>query len=179
MNISEGLTRTLLVIAPLSRLAIVTVAATLALCAVLLPLCRRTWLNKSSFSWLGIFYRQGYAGYVKLACAWVKLVLLFTLLAGYKALDASEYAAFLIPGLVYAALSRSFAVFANKLLWLALETAGLLACNTLCDFVIEMDPGAAFMAVYVALSVFIAIFGFYLFLRELHSISGERRRFVG
>jgi hypothetical protein len=172
MDITEGLTRTLLVIAPLSRLVIVTAAATAALCAVLLPLCRRTWLNKGSFSWLGIFYRQSYAGYVKLACAWVKLVLLITLLASYRALDASEYAAFLIPGLVYAALSRSFTAFVNKLLWLVLETAGLLACNTLCDFVIEMAPGVAFIVIYVMLSVFIAIFGLYLFLRELHSISG-------
>ena len=179
MNMTEMLTRTLIVMAPLSRLVIVTAAATAALCAALLPLCRHTWLNKGSFSWLGIFYGQGGAGYVKLACAWVKLVLLITLLASFKALEASEYAAFLIPGLLYAALSRTFASLLNKLLWLTLETVGLLACNTLCDFVIEMDPGAVFTAVCVLLSVFVAVFGLYLFLRELHSISGERRRFVG
>jgi hypothetical protein len=169
----------LLEIAPLSRLAAVTAGATVALCAALLPLCRRTWFNKPSFSWLGIFYGQSAAGYVRLACAWVKLVLLITLLAGHRELNASEYIAFLIPGVLFAALSRSFTSALSKLMWAALEAVGLLACNTLCGFIIEMSPGAGYTAVYILLSVFIGIFGVYLFLRDLHSISGERRRAVG
>jgi hypothetical protein len=179
MNPTEEITRILLITASLALPVYITAGATLAAAAVLIPLCRHTWLDKASFSWLGILYRQKPAGYLRAACAWVKLLMLIILLASYRVLGLADYLLLLLPGLLYAALSKSPAAFIRKFTWIALETAGLLSANILCGYIIEMRPGTGFMLIYVLLSVFIGVFGVYVFLRELHAVSTERGRGLG
>lgn len=175
-NLNDNLTRVLILMASLARPVYIIVGATLVASAILLPLCRRTWLNKPSFSWLGIFCYQSPAGCVRIACAWTKLLVLLVLLAENRVLGLAEYLMLILPGLLYAALSKSPAAFAGKFMWTALETTGLLAVNILCGYIVEMKPDFGYVVIYALLSVFMGIFGIYLFLRELHAISMERRR---
>jgi hypothetical protein len=105
--------------------------------------------------------------------------MLIILLAESRVLGAADYLMFLLPGLVYALLSRSPMAFLNKFVWIALEAIGLFAVNILCNYIVEMSPGDGIRVIYALLSVFIGIFGVYLFLREFHAISTERRRSIG
>jgi hypothetical protein len=176
MTFNEDMTRVLLVTATLSRPVYIAMGATLIVGAILIPLCRRTWLHKRSFSWLGIFYRQTTVGCLRAACAWVKLLMLIILLAEHRVLNLADYIMLILPGLIYAALSRSPAAFISKFTWTALEVVGMFAVNILCGYIIEMNPGFAYTLIYVLLSVFIGIFGVYLFMREIHAVSTERGR---
>jgi hypothetical protein len=175
-NLTEHLTRTLIVVASLARPVYIVAGVTFVAAAVLFPLCRRTWLNKGSFSWLGVFCYQSPAGCVRIACAWTKLLILLVLLAENRVLDLAEYLMLILPGLLYALLSKSPVAFVSKFMWTALETVGLLAVNILCGYIVEMNPDFGYVIVYVLLSVFMGVFGVYLFLRELHATSTERRR---
>jgi hypothetical protein len=179
VSFSDEITRVLIVTASLALPVYIAAGATLALAAVLIPLCRRTWLNKRSFSWLGVFYRQRSAGYLRAACSWVKLLMLLillVLLARGRVLGLSDYLMLVLPGILYAALSKSPSAIIGKFMWTALETVGLLAVGILRSYVTEMNPGTDFVLVYALLSVFMGIFGVYVFLRELHAVSTERGR---
>jgi hypothetical protein len=176
---NEFVQRVFTVILPLSRYVYI-VAATLAVaCIIVIPLCRRTWLNKPSFSWLGVFYYQTSVGYLRLTCAWLKLVLLIALLFQRRPLEAAEYMLLLIPGVLYSLLSRNVATVINKLLWVAIGAVSVFVANTISSYITEMDPGVEFTIIYILFSVYAGVFALYLFLRDLHAISGERRRSIG
>jgi hypothetical protein len=176
MEINEELTKALIVAAQLARPAYIAAGVTSALGAILIPVCRRTWLNKASFAWVGLFYRQSAAGCLRIACVWLKLLMLLIPLADGRMLGAADYLMLILPGLVYAALSKSAASVAGKIMWTASEAVGLLAVNIFRAYIAEMDPGPAFTLVYAMLSVFMGVFGVYLFLREIHAISAARER---
>jgi hypothetical protein len=175
-DLNGDLTRVLIITGSLARPVYTVIIATIAVAVILIPLCRRTWLNKASFSWLGVFCYQPDAGYVRIACAWIKLIILIVLLTWNRVLGLTDYLMLILPGLLYAALSKSPTAFVGKFAWTALETVGLFAANILCGYIIEMNPEIGYTIIYVMLSVFIGIFGVYLFLRELHAVSTERRR---
>jgi hypothetical protein len=168
-----------MVIYPLTRYVYIVAASLAAACIIVIPLCHRTWLNKASFSWLGVFYYQTPVGYLRLSCAWLKLVLLIALLFQQKTLEAAEYMLLLIPGVVYSLLSKRVGTAINKLMWVAIGGVSVFVANTIYGYIAEMDPGVEFTIIHILFCVYAGVFALYLFLRDLHAISGERRRSIG
>jgi hypothetical protein len=168
-----------MVIYPLTRYVYIVAASVVLACVIVIPLCRKTWLNKRSFSWLGVFYYQTPVGYLRLTCAWLKLVLLIALLFQSRTLEAADYMLFLFPGVLYSVLSKRVSTAISKLMWVAIGGVSVFVANTISGYIIEMDPGVEFTIIHILFCVYAGVFAVYLFLRDLHAISGERRRSIG
>ena len=115
------------------------------------------------------------AGCLCLACAWIRLVLLVSYLAGFCAPDAGRYLLFLAPGMVCVLLMRPAVRLPLRLLRLVLEGAALLSCNLMCAYIRTVYAGMGYVAAYVVMAVITALFGIYLFLTEAGEISAGRR----
>lgn len=149
--------------------------STCALLAALLLLSRGLWFDRPAFRWLGLFYGLGKYDCVRLGSAWVKLSLLLSYLIAFQKLEGIHYLVILIPSLLFSIQIRSPKGIPANLLGCLMELVGLGAANVVCGYIRDFHPGAGFVVVYVLISLFLALYGVYLFLTELNVISNGRR----
>lgn len=175
MTVSEFLLRIYYAVRPLVPYMLIAAAATLAVLALLLAVSRNYWVDRRSFRWLGVFYGLDRAGSLRLACAWLKLLMLVFYLVSFQKLEVIHYLAFLLTGLFCALDPRGILQIPGNLLSLLMEAVGLLTANLICGYVRDMEAGWGYVVVYILVSAFVTLYGVYLFLTELNSISSERR----
>ncbi len=174
MTFGELMLRVFDQVRPLLPYMIAVIAATAAVLPVLLWLARGVWVSDERFRWMGMFFGMKKPDCVRLACAWIKLVLLISLLAAFKPMEIAHYLLFIIPGVVYALSTRELIRIPGRLIWVGLELVALLCCNLICGYIHDVDAGTGFTVVYVLMSILAALFGIYLFLTELNDISAGR-----
>ena len=109
-----------------------------------------------------------------LACAWLKLVFLLVFVLGFQKLVLMHYLMVLIPGLVAALCASGFRGRVGSLLWLLLQTAGLLSVNLICGYIRDLSGTEGFLLIYVVMGIFLLLFSVYLFLNEVNAISAQR-----
>lgn len=175
MNGYEAALRVLVQVEPLLPLLLIVAVPTLIALPVLLLASRGLWVDRRAFHWLGLFL--GLKGWdcVRLAGAWVKLLLLLAYLIFFQKLSAANYLLVLIPGIVYCGSARDLARIPGRLVWFFLELVALMSCNLLCGYIRDVNGAALVVAAYVLMAAFTALFGVYLFLTELNDISAGRR----
>ena len=149
------------------------VAATIIAIVIVVPMLSRLRMNSRTFGWLSIFYELRGIGCVRLSCIWVKLCLLIIYLFLFDELSLQEYLIFLVPGLIYVLGGKAKGLF-GRLFWFLVELVGLFTANVVCSYILDMRPGMIFTMIYVALSIFLVLFGVYLFMTELNDISEAR-----
>ena len=116
---------------------------------------------------------------MRLGAAWVKLCLLLISLAAFQKLTLSHYLLLALPGLLYAIEPEAPLRTPINLLGSVMALAGLLAANIVCGYIQDLRPGAGFVVVYVFMSLFLTLYGIYLFLNELNDLSMGRRAQLG
>ena len=57
---------------------------------------------------------------------------------------------------------------------MSVEFAGLLSCGLICGYIRDMQAGLRYYLIYIAMALFTALFGLYIFLTELDDISNGR-----
>lgn len=154
---------------------VITVAViTLILLPVLLFLSRSLWVSQRRFRWLSLFFGLKAGECVRVACSWIKLLLVLSYLIAFQKLGLIHYGLLLVPGLLYVFSPWDWLRIPGRFLWLALEMAGLLSCNLICGYIREMSSGPLFPAVYCLMAFLEGLFAFYLFLTEINDISAGR-----
>lgn len=173
MNIQEYLLRLLMELKPMLPGAITAIAATLAALVLLIRPARTTWVEKKSFGIAGLFFGLDRKTTLQLSCAWLKLIFLVVFLVGFQKLVLVQYLMLLIPGLLLA-FTAGGRMIAGSLFWLMLQTAGLFCANAVCGYMKDVRADLWFVLIYIALALFLILFGLYLFLTELNTISDAR-----
>ena len=174
MTFSELAVRVLAQAEPLLLHMLAVAVPTILLLPVLLFLGRSVWVNQRRFRWLGLFL--GLSGWdcLRLACAWIKLLLLISFLAAFQKLDASRCLLFLVPGVVGCLSVRGALRVPGRLMWFALEFVALLSCNMVCGYIRDVSAETFLYVLYICMALFSVLFGGYLFLTELNDISAGR-----
>lgn len=162
-------------IVPLALTAIISIIVIV----ILTPLCFKQWVNRKSFRWMGAFFNLDGVQVIRLTCAWIKLVLLIIYLCMFEELSIPKYIIFLIPGIIYVFDFRHPGRIPGRLFWLIIETIGLITANIVCGYIHDMRPGPVFTIIYIAISIFLGLFGVYLFITELGDISESRKTPIG
>ena len=179
MSAWEAIVRVLAQMEPLVPYMLYAVAATIIVLPFLLLSARGLWIDRPAFRRIGMFL--GLRGWdcVRLAGAWVKLLLLLAYLASFRRLDIAQYLLFLIAGTAFVISASDHARIPGRVLWLALEFIALLSCGMLGGYIHDVNGAAIYRAAYWMMAIFTALFGVYLFLTELNDISTGRRTELG
>lgn len=174
MSYSELAIRILAQAEPLLLHMLAVAVPTILLLPVFLHLSRTVWVDQKRFRWLGLFL--GLSGWdcLRLACAWIKLLLLISFLAAFRKLGTPHYLMFLAPGVLQCMSARGALRVPGRLVWFALELAALLSCNMVCGYIRDVTADTFFYLLYICMALFTALFGIYLFLTELNDISAGR-----
>lgn len=174
MSYSELAIRILAQAEPLLLHMLAVAVPTILLLPVFLHLSRTVWVDQRRFRWLGLFL--GLSGWdcLRLACAWIKLLLLISFLAAFRKLGTPHYLMFLAPGVLQCMSVRGALRVPGRLVWFALELAALLSCNMVCGYIRDVTADTFFYLLYICMALFTALFGIYLFLTELNDISAGR-----
>lgn len=174
MTFSELAVRVLAQAEPLLVHMLAVAVPTILLLPVFLHLGKRVWVDQRRFRWLGLFL--GLSGWdcLRLACAWIKLLLLISFLAVFRKLGAPQYLMFLVPGVLQCLSARGALRVPGRLVWFVLEFAALLSCNMVCGYIRDVTAETLFYVLYICMALFTALFGVYLFLTELNDISAGR-----
>lgn len=174
MTFSELAVRVLAQAEPLLLHMLAVAVPTVLLLPVFLHLGRTVWVDQKRFRWLGLFL--GLSGWdcLRLACAWIKLLLLISFLAAFRKLGTPHYLMFLVPGVLQCLSVRGALRVPGRLVWFVLELVALLSCNMVCGYIRDVGADTFFYVLYIAMALFSALFGGYLFLTELNEISAGR-----
>lgn len=164
----------LISVQPVLPAVLAVVVLTLAVFFVLFFQSNHLWVNQKRFRWVGIFFELTKAEAVRLACLWLKLALLIVYLIMFEPLTMTGYLLIVVPGLIHALWPKNIKKIPSRLLWLVVEMIGLISANLVCGFYQDTNAGAAMLVIYIFMSLFIALFGCYLFLTELNEISEGR-----
>ena len=159
---------------PLAFVAVATIIAV----AVLVPAITKKDVEFSSLGWAGLFYKLGGYGSFRLSLSWVKLLLLLIYLIMFEELSAQEYVLFLFPALLFALDPMYLKAIPGRIFWLVMEVIGLFTSQIVCTYIHDMRPGRIFTLIYIAMAMFLALLGIYVFLCEVAEISEERRAHV-
>lgn len=158
---------------------IVILVTTLIALVALLPLTRNLWLDQKRFGVMGLFFDMRGADCVRVACSWVKFVVVCTYIAQFIKLDLVDYALILVPGVVYVLVIGDLKKAITAFLWLVLEIIGMISVNAICGYIQDVNGSAKFMILYILLGIFLGLFALYLFVNEIHDASIERRANIG
>lgn len=174
MTLQELAIRVLAQAEPLLPYMLAVAIPTILLLPVLLHFGRSVWVDQKRFRWFGLFLGLSRWDCLRLACSWIKLLLLISFLVAFRKLGAAHYLLFLIPGLLQCLSVRGFLRVPGRLMWFALELVALLSCNMVCGYIRDVNADTFFYVLYVSMALFSALFGVYLFLTELNDISAGR-----
>ena len=156
-----------------------TLVFTLVLCGLFLAVSsfyvRRLTLNSASMKVYGLFYGLKPLQRWALAVSVVKLCFLWSTLIQFSRIQSDQLLLYLI--LIVLGMLLNFGQLA------ALKTAlcdlcllgGLFFVNVLQQFIFEIRSEWGFVAVAIALSVFLACFALYDFLDEVWALSKRKR----
>lgn len=174
MTFSELAVRVLAQAEPLLLPMLAVAVPTMVLLPVFLHFGRDVWVDQRRFRWFGLFL--GLSGWdcLRLACAWIKLLLLISFLAAFRKLSAPHCLLFLVPGVLECLSARGALRVPGRLVWFGLEFVALLSCNMVCGYIREVSAETLFYVLYICMALFTALFGVYLFLTELNDISAGR-----
>lgn len=174
MSLTELAVRVMAYAQPLIPYMLVVALATAAVLPVLLFLGRGVWVDRGRFRWMGLFLGLGRWDCLRLGCAWIKLLVLLSLLASFQKLGMAQCLLFLVPGLVQCLSGRELSRIPGRIVWLAMELVALLSCNMVCGYIRDVSAGTLYYVIYIFMALFAALFGVYLFLTELNDISAGR-----
>lgn len=174
MSLTELAVRVMAYAQPLIPYMLVVALATAAVLPVLLFLGRGVWVDRGRFRWMGLFLGLGRWDCLRLGCAWIKLLVLLSLLASFQKLGMAQCLLFLVPGFVQCLSGRELSRIPGRLVWLAMELVALLSCNMVCGYIRDVSAGTLYYVIYIFMALFAALFGVYLFLTELNDISAGR-----
>jgi len=178
MTLQEFLVRMLVFVRPLLPIALAVLAVTTAAVLFLAAVSRNMNVEQKRFRWLGIFFDLPVVDCIRLACAWLKLVLVVVYLAAFRSFIEADIILFLIPGILGAIRFHNIRSTIGNLMWLVVEFAALTSTNLVCSFIHTFNSGIGMMAVYVCMAVFTALLALFLFLSELGEISERRQPYV-
>lgn len=168
----------LVFIRPLLPIALTVLGLTTVAVLILAAFSKRMNVEQKRFRWLGLFFNLSILDCVRIACSWLKLVLVAVYLVAFESLVAGDLILILVPGLIGAIRFHSFRNTVSNILWLVVEFAALISTNLVCGFIHTFNSGIAMMAVYVCMAVFTVLLAVFLFLTELGEISERRVPYV-
>ena len=174
MSVVEFLLRVLLELKPLLPCMTAAIVLTVAVLVFLLLYSRNIWVDSHRFRLAGLFFGLNGRCSLRLACAWLKLIFLLVFVLGFQKLSLLHYLMLLIPGTLSALCAGSIGGRIGSLLWLALQTVGLLSVNLICGYIRDLSGTAGFFLIYAAMGLFLILFSVYLFLNEVNAISAQR-----
>lgn len=174
MTLSELAIRVLAQAEPLLLHMLAVAIPSILLLPVVLHLGRSLWVDQRRFRWMGLFL--GLSGWdcLRLACSWIKLLLLISFLAAFRKLSVPHYLLFLVPGVLGSLSARGALRMPGRLVWFGLEVVALMSCNMVCGYIRDVTAETLFYVLYICMALFTALFGVYLFLTELNDISAGR-----
>jgi len=174
MTVQEFCLRLLDAVQPSIPAAMIALGLSLLAILTVVVQTHGLWVNQRRFQWLGILYGLSRWACIRLACCWVKLLLLLAYLVLFQSMSAADYLLVAVPGLICTVNVRAPLRIPVRILWLALEMLGLMSVNLVCGFYRDMDAGLIFLLIYVVMAIFMALFAWYLFMTELQEISQGR-----
>jgi len=174
MTLQELLLRMLVPLQPVIPILLAVLGISMAVCMLLAVESSGLWVNSRHFRWLGVLFGLNRWECVRLGCSWLKLLFTLVSLLFFSRPSAVIYIFVLVSGLLYTLDGKAPHRFMGRLLWLALEMAGLVATNLICGFYRDMNGGMWFLLIYVVMALFMMLFGLYLFLTEIGDISEGR-----
>ena len=174
MSLDEFMQRILLELRPMLPALAASVILTLLVVPALMKLCRGTWVRTRGFRISGLFFGLDARDVIGLACAWLRLIFILVFIVGFQKLVLLSYWMFILPGAIGVLCAKAVSKKLSRLLWLFLQTAGLLSVNLICGYIRDMDGGTGFFVIYVTMGIFLALFSIYISLMEAGEISDGR-----
>ena len=174
MSVVEFLLRVLLELKPLLPCMTAAVGLTAIALVFLLLYSRNVWVDSRRFRLAGLFFGLSVRCSLRLACAWLKLIFLLVFVLGFQKLSLLHYLMFLIPAIISALCADGIGGRISSLLWMALQTVGLLSVNLICGYIRDLSGTVGFLLIYAAMGLFLILFSVYLFLNEVNAISMQR-----
>ena len=174
MSVVEFLLRVLSELKPLLPCMATAIVLTVVVLVFLLLYSRNIRVDSRRFRLAGLFFGLNGRCSLRLACAWLKLIFMLVFVLGFQKLSLLHYLMLLIPGVLSALCAGGIGRGISSLLWLALQTVGLLSVNLICGYIRDLSGTAGFFLIYAAMGLFLILFIVYLFLNEVNSISVQR-----
>lgn len=168
----------LVFIQPLLPIALTVLGLTTVAVLILAVISKKMKVDQKRFRWLGLFFNLSILDCLRIACSWIKLVLIAVYLVAFKSLVAGDIILILIPGIMGAIRFHSVRSTVSNILWLVVEFAALISTNLVCGFIHTFNSGIGMMAVYFCMAVFTVLLAVFLFLTELGDISERRVPYV-
>ena len=141
MTFEEFLLRMLAFVQPVLPAVFSVVLVTTVATGILALLARNLWIDQKRFRWLGLFMDMSVLDCVRMACSWLKLVLIVVYLVFFRSLTAVDLLLFLVPGIIAAVRFHNFRHTIGNILWLVVEFAALFSTNLVCG--LSMSTTAA------------------------------------
>ena len=178
MTLREFLLRMVVFVQPVLPAVLAVLVISTAVVLLLAFVSRNLWLDQKRFRWLGLFFDLSILDCLRLACSWLKLVLITIFLIAFRSLTALDILVVLVPGVLGALRFHSLRQTIGNLLWLAVEFAALISTNLVCGFIHTFNSGISMMAVYVCMALFTVLLAGFLFLTEIGDLSERRQPYV-
>jgi len=175
MKAYEFIIRFLNSISPLSYVLIVCAIITFAMAVLLLIFSRNMWITNKKFKYFSIFFSLGPVQKWRLAACWMKFLVLIIYVVTFQKLQANHFAVFVILAIISVLSKRGILKLLSNIISNAVEGFGLYAINMICAYIYDAGSNAVYIAIYIAASLFIIVYGIYIFLNELNDISEERK----
>lgn len=174
MSATEYFLRLLAALRPLLPGAIATVVCTVAAALLLFFTGRSAWVQHKGFSLPSLFFSLNGLGILRISCSWIKLIFILTYLVSFRKLVLIQYVLLAVTGLLFALCSGSVKGIASGILWTVLQIMGTLCASLVCGYIRDTAPGLTFLLIYLAMALFLALLGMYLFLLDIISVSENR-----
>ena len=178
MTLREFLVRMLVFVQSLLPIALAVLGLTTAAILILAGVSKKMNVEQKRFRWLGLFFDLSILDCIRLACSWLKLVLILVYLAAFQSLTAANLVLLLVPSILGAIRFHSVRNTVSNLLWLVVEFAAFISTNLVCGFIHTYNSGIGMIVVYICMAVFTALLAVFLFLTELGKISEGRQPYV-
>lgn len=174
MSIADILLLNFYAIKPLVPCVLVILIATTLLFFGILGKSKGLWFNKKSFDYFGIFMELNSALAVKLACVWIKLLIICFYVIAFTSLEAIHYVFLFVPCIGILLINFNVVEAFTHVVSIMIQLVGVLAANILCGYIREFELKATYVSIYVLIAILVIVYSIYIFITELDLVSSRR-----
>ena len=135
---------------------------------------RGLWFNKKNFNYYSIFVELNPTLAVKLACVWIKLLIIVFYMIGFRQLEAIHYIFLLIPCIGILLINVNIVEVFTHAVSMVVQIIGILAANILCSYIRTFELKVTYLVIYILIAILIILYSVYIFFTEIDLVSSRR-----
>lgn len=174
MSITDMIALNIYAIKPLLPCIFVIVVATVAMFSFILIKSKGIWFGKKNFEQFGLFVELHSSLALKLACLWIKLIVVCYYLLSFTQLEVIHYIFLIVPCIIILIFSFSVMEFITHFFGIVIQFIGVLAANILCSYIMQFEMKISYVFIYVLIAMILILYSVYIFITEVDFVSARR-----